>query len=303
MQRGKIYFFALLWILCSQLELSESQAQSAIRLSHTEATIEAFQHLEELFAAKRFPAARELAQASLHSQPDSPNREQMLAILAESCFQIGDYQAAITAFQQLLSGAGLSLHEQAQLRLGEAQFRNYNLSEAITRFERFRQSYPKSKQLDQCLFWLGECYSQKNDKESAIAAFTQLIKNHPQSAWIEQALYSIGRLYEQSGESDKAFQVYQKLLADFPQRDLARDLIFYLGFASYQAKQYKPAIQFLQQALELYPNHPRAAESQYLIAEANFFTGENEQAVENYQKVINSIPHFHFVNPCLSNSS
>jgi len=47
------------------------------------------------------------------------------------------------------------------LHLGEAYLCTHNITAALTCFERFRQAYPKSDQLNQCLFWLGECLPQQ----------------------------------------------------------------------------------------------------------------------------------------------
>jgi tol-pal system protein YbgF len=88
--------------------------------------------------------------------------------------------------------------------------------EAITGFNKFLTSYPKSDLADNAYFWIGECHRAAEEYEEAILAYQKVINNYPRGNKVPAAMLHQALAFEKIDDKTTATLVYKKLLRKFP---------------------------------------------------------------------------------------
>jgi tol-pal system protein YbgF len=115
--------------------------------------------------------------------------------------------------------AGLSpqrLWEQAYADYASGQW-----SLAITGFETFLRTFPRSEQADKAQRYIGESYSLDGKFEQAIAAYNKVITNYATSPEVPLAYYKRGLAQVRLGQNDRARESWETVVKMFPDSDAA----------------------------------------------------------------------------------
>jgi tol-pal system protein YbgF len=88
--------------------------------------------------------------------------------------------------------------------------------EAITGFNEFLTSYPKSDLADNAYFWIGESHRSAEQYEKAILAYQKVINDYPQGNKVPSAMLHQALAFEKIDDKTTAILVYKKLLRKFP---------------------------------------------------------------------------------------
>ncbi len=93
-------------------------------------------------------------------------------------------------------------------------------SAAIDNFRQFENEHPKSKLIDEVLYWSAYCLRELKDYQGSISKYEHLIQDYPNSKWAPEAEFNIASIYERDlKDYDKAVQLYQKLSDKYPGTD------------------------------------------------------------------------------------
>lgn len=120
----------------------------------------------------------------------------------------------------LPSTAGLSptrLYETARADYFAGQW-----SSAISGFEAFLRSFPRSEQADDAQLYIGETYYAQNQWAQAIAAYDLVIQSYPGTNSVPIAYYKRGLSQERLGQIDTARASYEAAAKKFPDSDAGR---------------------------------------------------------------------------------
>jgi tol-pal system protein YbgF len=115
--------------------------------------------------------------------------------------------------------AGLSpqrLWEQAYADYASGQW-----SLAITGFETFLRTFPRSEQADKAQRYIGESYSLDGKFDQAVAAYNKVIANYPTSPEVPLAYYKRGLAQARLGQGDRARESWETVVKMFPDSDAA----------------------------------------------------------------------------------
>lgn len=115
--------------------------------------------------------------------PDDPVAEGKAYDAAFSLFKAGNYQGALTAFQQ------------------------------------FIQTYPQSPLAPSSQYWIGNSHFNLKDFKSAIASQQTLISQYPKSPKVPDAMLNIATCQQNMGDSDAAKKSLEELVARYPLSD------------------------------------------------------------------------------------
>lgn len=118
------------------------------------------------------------------------------------------------------STAGLS-----PTRMYETAFADYAAGQyalAITGFDAFLKTFPRSEMADDARFFIGEAYYLQNRFADAIAAYNQVIQNYPGSNSVPLAYYKRGLAQQGLGQIDAARASWQTAVMNFPDSDAGR---------------------------------------------------------------------------------
>lgn len=131
--------------------------------------------------AGKIPPAPVVAVAA--STPDDPEAEGKAYDAAFTLFKMGNYQGALTAFQQ------------------------------------FVQAHPQSPLASSSQYWIGNSYFNLKDFKSAIASQQTLISQYPKSPKVPDAMLNIATCEQNMGDSEAARKSLEELVAKYPLSD------------------------------------------------------------------------------------
>ncbi|MGE0591194.1 MAG: tol-pal system protein YbgF [Vicinamibacterales bacterium] len=118
------------------------------------------------------------------------------------------------------STAGLS-----PTRMFETAWADYTAGQwslAITGFEAFLKTFPRSEMADEAQFYVGETHFAQNRFAEAVAAYNQVIQGYPGSNSLPLAYYKRGLAQERLGEPDAARASWEQVIATYPDSDAGR---------------------------------------------------------------------------------
>lgn len=113
-------------------------------------------------------------------------------------------------------------------RLWQGAYGDYtsgNYSLAVSGFQMYLNSFPKSPQAHEAQLYIGEALFQEKKDAEAIAAYDRVIGNYPSSASVPQAYYKRGVSLQRLGDNDRARESWEaviKQFADSPQAVLSQ---------------------------------------------------------------------------------
>ncbi|HGY57273.1 MAG TPA: tetratricopeptide repeat protein [Caldithrix abyssi] len=113
---------------------------------------------------------------------------------ARAAFEAHDYNRALQLFESLLASSTThSLSDNAQYWIGECHYALGQYNAAIIAFEKVF-TFPRSNKKDDAQFKLGLCYLRKGDKAKAREEFNRLQTDYPKSEYVTRAQKLLAKL-------------------------------------------------------------------------------------------------------------
>lgn len=129
----------------------------------------------------------------------------------------GGAPAATPAAPSLPASAG----EQKAYDAALDQFKRGDYAGAITGFQSFVKTYPRSPLAASAQYWVGNAQFARKDYRAAIASQRQLRELWPDSAKVPDALLNIASAQAEMGDSAASRRTLEELIAKYPQSDSA----------------------------------------------------------------------------------
>ena len=110
-------------------------------------------------------------------------------------------------------------------RMYETAFADYAAGQwslAISGFDAFLKTFPKSEMADEAQYYIGETHYASGKYQDAITAFNQVIQNYPSSNSTPQAYYKRGAAQERLKDPDAARASWELVIKQYPDSDAAR---------------------------------------------------------------------------------
>lgn len=119
------------------------------------------------------------------------------------------------------TAAPVSVDENDAYERAQAQRRIGNYQGAITAFQEFIKKHPKSALAPRAQYWTGDSYFNLRDYKSAIASQQRLVEVYPDSTSVPDALLNMASSQLESGDSATARKTMDGLIARFPASEAA----------------------------------------------------------------------------------
>ncbi len=116
-------------------------------------------------------------------------------------------------------GEAAAADPEAENRTYEAalsQFKIGNYPGAVTAFQNFVDTYPKSSLAPSAQYWIGNSYFSLRDYKNAIASQQKLINLYPKHQKVPDAMLNIATSYQGLGDAAAAKKTLEELAAKFP---------------------------------------------------------------------------------------
>jgi tol-pal system protein YbgF len=92
---------------------------------------------------------------------------------------------------------------------------------AVTGFEAYIATYPRSEMTDDAAFYIGETYFLQGDFQRAVEAYDQVVLNYPTGDYVPEAAYKRGVALDRLGEPERARESFQFVVTDYPDSRMA----------------------------------------------------------------------------------
>jgi len=93
---------------------------------------------------------------------------------------------------------------------------------AVTGFDAFLKTFPRSEMADDAQFFIGETYYAQNRWADAIDAYSQTIQTYPSGNAVPDAYYKRGLAQERMGQMDAARASWETAVKSYPDSDAGR---------------------------------------------------------------------------------
>lgn len=100
-------------------------------------------------------------------------------------------------------------------------FKIGNYSGAISAFQDFLKSHPKSEYAPSAQYWIGNAFYATRDFKGAIAAQKTLISRYPDSQKVPDALINIASSQQELGKKKEAKRTLKEVVSKYPKSDAA----------------------------------------------------------------------------------
>jgi tol-pal system protein YbgF len=167
----------------------------------------------------RVSSVREEIEALRNSIPVAP------AISAVPPVPSGDPNAPPTAAPVPVPAAPPSTAGLSPTRMFDTARADYAAGQwslAITGFDAFLKTFPRSEMADDAQFLIGETYYAQNRWPDAIAAYNAVIQNYPMGNAVPEAYYKRGLAQERLGQLDAARESWNTVIQVAPDSDAGR---------------------------------------------------------------------------------
>ncbi len=100
-------------------------------------------------------------------------------------------------------------------------FKIGNYPAAVVAFQNFLKTYPTSPLASNAQYWIGNAYSAQRDFKACIAAQQKLLATYPDSVKVPDAMLNLASCQAESGERDAARRTLDELIAKYPASNAA----------------------------------------------------------------------------------
>lgn len=92
---------------------------------------------------------------------------------------------------------------------------------AVTGFEAYISTYPRSEMTDDAAFYIGETYFLQGGFQDAVEAYEQVVLNYPNGDKVPEAAYKRGLAFDRLGEPERARESFELVVTNYPDSRMA----------------------------------------------------------------------------------
>ena len=202
----------------------------------------------------------------------------------------GDYNTAITNFQQLITDFPDSEYaDDAQYYIAWSYYNLASYEQAILEFEKIKNNYPNSEFVDDAKYYIAYCNEKKlGYYVKALLQYYNFLDNYPDSEYADDAQLGIGDCCYAMKQYNSAIEGYQKVLDNYPQSPLLALAQYSIAHSYRRMAKYDKAIDEFEKVIDNYPDSDYSAPAQYYIAYSYYEYQNYTQAILEFQKVIDN---------------
>ncbi|MCB0211241.1 MAG: tetratricopeptide repeat protein, partial [Anaerolineae bacterium] len=180
-------------------------------------------------------------------QPISPPRaDEALWFMAKSWQGVGEYNSAITVFQQLIDTYRASTHwSEANLEIGQSLINQGNYTQAKSALHDFVAENPDDPLADEALWRPARLDLDLDHVEEAIPQLVDLVEKYPDSDYASDALYWAGHAAYELEDYDNALDIWTKLYEQYPTGPLVNFAGYWRAKTLMELGRYEEAEQIL----------------------------------------------------------
>ncbi|NNE71180.1 MAG: tetratricopeptide repeat protein [Rhodothermales bacterium] len=253
-----------------------------------------FQKAWLLYRRADYPAAAAAFARLLDENPGGERAPESLFWMAESHFQLNDFERSGGLFRRYLREYPGGQHvEAAHYALGWSYFRQGQYGNAIPQFESFLRLHQAGTET---LPYEADARLRLADSHYALKQYPQAIREYSRLAadGDDYSLYQIGQAYANANEPLEAISNFRRLLEIFPSSEWREEARYSLGYLYFLNQEYDQAIAIMEELIRAHGLDPLAAKAQYTIGDSHFNAGRLDASITSYLRVLERYPQSAF---------
>ncbi len=92
---------------------------------------------------------------------------------------------------------------------------------AVTGFEAYISTYPRSEMTDDAAFYIAETYFLQGSFQDAVEAYERVVLNYPNGDMVPEAAYKRGVALDRLGDPERARESFELVVTDYPDSRMA----------------------------------------------------------------------------------
>jgi TolA-binding protein len=218
--------------------------------------------------------------------PESPLATEIGLGLAESYYELGEYDRALRELLQRFDSLRGEAEQRATFLLAECYNHLGRHEEAIVHYRRFTEGNPASQYYRRALYGLAWNYHFARDYSAAAATFAQVYGREGKDELAGAATYYRGVNLKLTGRHEEAAQMYRAAAEGWPSGNLADRAWFELGMALYELRRWQEAERAFSEVQKSYPRSEALGEALRMAGEARVAQGDFSGAERAYSEAI-----------------
>jgi tetratricopeptide (TPR) repeat protein len=238
-------------------------------------------------------ALTHLTEAASLSRLDKSIAAEATLWAGECYYDLGDYENAVTAYNNYLSGSQGSNANRALARydLGYACYARKQFSEAATNFSKFIATTPDKGNVHiiaDAYNRLADCYYYAADFTKAAENYEKAYKTDPSAG--DYPTYQQGQMKGLKRDYSGKIEALNRMISEFPSSALAPSALFEMAESYGELGKTDRQIETYTTLASSYPSSPQGRKARLLLGITYLHSGNNAAAVANYKKVITDYP-------------
>ena len=221
--------------------------------------------------------------------PDSEYTDDAQYYIAWSYYNLASYEQAISEFEKIKNNYPNSeFTDDAKYYIAYCNEKKlYYYVKALLQYYNFLDNYPESEYADDAQLGIGDCCYAMGQYSSAIEGYKKVIDNYPQSPLLALAQYSIAQSYRKLANYEQATLEFNEVIKEYPESDYSAPAQYYIGYIYYQNQNYSDAIIEFQKVMDIYPDCIWLDGQNRLIAPcAQYYIGWCYENIEDWNNAI-----------------
>lgn len=241
-------------------------------------------------AAVLAAASIERLKKALGADYPPPGPKQMLERGAQ-WLAAKEYEKAKDEFQTLISQLTGLERDQANVRVGLAEFRLSDYRGARQHLEKLKIAHSEADA--ERLYYLAECARKLNEEAEMVETIQKMGKLYPKSVWRLKALVSAGNRFLYSREADKYDPLYKAAYETFPDDSSTAYCHWKIAWDAY-LKRSAEAESLMREQVKRYPADSKAASALYFLARLAETAGDRAASRAYYDELAAMFPNYYY---------
>ncbi|MFH0990454.1 MAG: tetratricopeptide repeat protein [bacterium] len=247
------------------------------------------------YKSKKYKEASPQFIKFLNSYPNHPQSHDARYWLAESEYQLGDFDGALKQYQLVASASNTEHRENALYGAGWSNLKLNEYNKAIDAFEKLVVQFPNGTFSFDSRLRLGDCYYYLKDYKKASGVYRTVIRLFPKQDGIDYAHYQLGQTFFRAGDNDQASEQFSLLIKTYPKSSLADDTQYALGWMLFQKKEYLDAVREFQKLVANYPESELTARAYYSVGDSYYNRQKYDAAERAYKELVRRFPRSNYI--------
>lgn len=239
------------------------------------------------FEAGQYPAAVSAYQRVISGYEDSPLLERALLQLALTYQRMENPEACLHTLNALLEKFPRGEHApDAWFQIATIHANSGREAEARQAVRTLLEQFPQSALAAPARLALAESLYREGQYEAAAAEYDRLIAEKPDSIWGQRAFYNRGWCWWAMGRADQTLREFHDFLTRHPESPLAPEVAFWIGDYHARQRDYVRAQETFWNLHRNYPDSPLADDALFMAGRAAFSRQDYRQAIQLFEQLI-----------------